>query len=67
MYEYTLEYAEFYVVPEPLTKNRTCQSYRWKQLAMCNELEPLEEMLKPYMRIIDKSLNVVRKHCVQFR
>lgn len=66
MKNYMLEYAELYIVPEPITKNRTCQSYRWKQIAMCDEIEPLEKMLKPYMRIIDKDLNVIRKHSMQY-
>ena len=66
MLEYMLEYAEFYIIPEPILKNRTCQTYRWKQMVMSDELEPLEKMLGPYMRIIDKSLNVVRKHETQY-
>lgn len=66
MKNYMLEYAELYIVPEPITKNRTCQSYRWKQIAMCDEIEPLEKMLKSYMRIIDKDLNVIRKHSMQY-
>lgn len=43
---FILERKELYIVPEPLTKNRTCQSYRWKQYAMCEEREPLEEIMK---------------------
>jgi len=41
---YVLEYKELYIVPEPLTKNCTCQSYRWKQYAVCAESKPLEEI-----------------------
>lgn len=41
---YVLEYKELYIVPELLTKNRTCQSYRWKQAAVCTEREPLEQL-----------------------
>lgn len=41
---YVLEYQELYIVPEPLTKNRICQSYRWKQYAMCESREPLEKI-----------------------
>jgi len=67
MSNYMLEYAEFYIVPEPLTKNRTCQTYRWKQVAMCNELEPLEGMLEVYMRIVDRELNVIKQHGTQRR
>ena len=39
---YALEYKELYIVPEPMTKNRTCQSYRWKQAAICEDKETLE-------------------------
>ena len=42
---FILEYKELYIVPEALTKNRTCQSYRWKQYAMCEERKPLEDIL----------------------
>ena len=41
---YALEYKQLYIVPEPLTKNRTCQSYRWKQYAVCDALAPLEQI-----------------------
>lgn len=43
---FILERKELYIVPESLTKNRTCQSFRWKQYAMCEEREPLDEMVK---------------------
>jgi hypothetical protein len=42
---FVLEYKLLYIVPEPLTKNRTCQSYRWKQFAMCEERGPLQEII----------------------
>lgn len=42
---YILYYKELYIVKEPLTKNRTCQTYRGKQIAMCEEKEPLENMI----------------------
>lgn len=42
---FILEYKQLYIVPEPLRKNRCCQSYRWKQYAMCEDREPLEEIL----------------------
>ena len=32
---YALEYKQLYIPREALTKNRTCQSYRWKQYAVC--------------------------------
>ena len=47
---FVLEYKELYIVPEPLTKNRTCQSYRWKQLAMSEDRQSLQE-------IIDKQIH----------
>lgn len=42
---YILYYKELYIVPEQLTKNRTCQSWRSKQIAMCEEEEPLIEYM----------------------
>ena len=39
---YALEYKQLYIVPDALTKNRTCQSYRWKQAAICEDAAPLE-------------------------
>lgn len=39
---YVLEYKQLYIVPEALAKNRTCQSYRWKQAAICEDAAPLE-------------------------
>lgn len=42
---YILYYKELYIVKESLTKNRTCQTYRGKQVAMCEEKEPLENMI----------------------
>lgn len=47
---YALEYKQLYIVPEPLTKNRTCQSYRWKQHAICDSPEPLEDIRKKQNR-----------------
>ncbi len=41
---YVLEYKELYIVQEAMVKNRTCQSYRWKQAAMCSERGLLEEI-----------------------
>jgi hypothetical protein len=58
---YMLERAELYIVPEPLTKNRTCQTTRWKQVAMCEEKGPLIEMkrinktLAYKLRVVDYS------------
>lgn len=42
---YILYFKELYIVKEPLTKNRTLQTYRGKQIAMCEEKEPLENMI----------------------
>ena len=38
---YSLEYKQLDIVKTELTKNRTFQSYRWKQYAICEEREPL--------------------------
>lgn len=45
---YILYKKELYIVPEPLRKNRTCQTWRGKQIAMCEDRQPLQD-------IIDKS------------
>ena len=42
---YILEHKKLYIVPEPLRKNRTCQSYRWEQVCMCSDRSVLEEMI----------------------
>jgi hypothetical protein len=41
---YSLEYKLLYTPREELTKNRTFQSYRWKQYAVCEERGPLEQI-----------------------
>lgn len=41
---YALEYKLLYIPREELTKNRTFQSYRWKQYAVCEERGPLEQI-----------------------
>lgn len=38
---FVLQLKEHYIVKTELTKNRTCQSYRWKDKAMCEDKEPL--------------------------
>lgn len=43
---YILERKTMYIVPEAMTKNRTCQSYRWEQVCMCSDRSVLEEALK---------------------
>lgn len=42
---YVLFYKELYIIPEPLTKNRTCQTWRGKQIAMCKEEKPLQDFI----------------------
>lgn len=42
---YVLEYKVPYIVLEGRTKDRY-QRYIWKQYAMCEEIEPLEEIIK---------------------
>lgn len=42
---YVLYYKELHIVKEPMTKNCTCQTYRNKQIAMCEERQPLEEYI----------------------
>ena len=39
---YILYYKELYIVKENLTKNRICQSWRGRQIAMCAEKEPIQ-------------------------
>ena len=41
---YVLEYKELYIVKTEQAKNRTCQTYRWKQYAICKDSEPLEQI-----------------------
>lgn len=41
---FVLEYKQLFVPREELTKNRTFQSFRWKQYAICEEREPLERI-----------------------
>ena len=42
---YILYRKESYIVREPLTKNRTCQSWRGKQVAMCECRKPLQDFI----------------------
>ena len=50
---YMLERAEAYVVKTEQLKNRTCQTIRWKQVAMSEDIEALKGIKKDHMRIID--------------
>lgn len=42
---FVLEYKQLYIVKEPMRKNCTTQSYRWKQYALCEEREPLQAII----------------------
>ncbi len=42
---YILYYKELYIVKEPMRKNCTCQTYRNKQIAMCEEEKPLQDYI----------------------
>lgn len=42
---FVLEYKQLHIVKEPQRKNCTHQTHRWKQAAMCEEKEPLEQIL----------------------
>lgn len=42
---YILYYKELHIVKEAMTKNRTCQTYRNKQIAMCEEEKPLQDYI----------------------
>lgn len=44
--KYILYHKELYIVKEPLTKNRTCQTWRGKQIAMSDDREALEQYAK---------------------
>ena len=44
--KYILYRKELYIVKEPLTKNRTCQTWRGKQVAMSDDRETLEQYAK---------------------
>lgn len=60
---YRLEYKEPYIVQTEMLKNRTHQSYRWKTIAMSEDLEALRKYKKDNSlleyRIINSELQVV--------
>ena len=60
---YRLEYKESYIVQTEMLKNRTHQSYRWKTIAMSEDLEALRKYKKDNSlleyRIINSELQVV--------
>lgn len=41
---YALEYKQLFIIREPMLKNSTTQTYRWKQAAVCESAEPLERL-----------------------
>lgn len=43
---FIMYYKELYIVKEPMTKNRTCQTWRRKQIAMCEEKAPLLDYIR---------------------
>lgn len=45
-----LEYKQLYIPKTELTRNRTCQSYRWKQYAKCEDRESLEDIKSSQIR-----------------
>lgn len=47
---FVLEYRQLHIIKETQRKNCTCQSYRWKQYAMCEDREPLEAILQQQER-----------------
>lgn len=49
---FILYFKELYIVKEPLTKNRIHQTWRGKQIAMCEDKKPLEDYIN---RQTDKS------------
>ena len=42
---YALMYKQLHIVKEPMTKNFTCQTYRNKQIAICEEEKPLQDFI----------------------
>lgn len=42
---YILYHKEFYIVQEEIIKNRTHQTWRGKQLMMCEEKQPLQDWI----------------------
>lgn len=49
---FVLEYKQLHIVKDgvPMTKNRTHQTYRWKQYAMCEERQPLQDIIDKQKR-----------------
>ena len=47
---YILYFKETYIVKEPLRKNNTHQTWRGKQIAMCEEEQPLQDYINKQKR-----------------
>lgn len=43
---FILYYKQLHIVKEPMTKNCTHQSYRGKQIAMCEDDKPLRDYIR---------------------
>lgn len=56
-FNYVLEYKEPYIVKTELTKNRTHQTYGWKQLAVAEDKEDLE----PYLIGHEETRRIVKR------
>lgn len=66
--KYCLEYAEPYTVATEMLRNRTHQSFRWKQIALSDDLTLLKNMMGSYQRIVRQHpYEVVCKSEVQYR
>ena len=50
---YALERKEHYIAKTELLKNRTHQSYRWKQVALCEDKSALIKMMGREQRVIN--------------
>ncbi|WP_024348506.1 hypothetical protein [Lacrimispora indolis] len=43
---FALVYKELYIVKEPMRKNCTCQSWRGKQIALCEDKQTLQKIIE---------------------
>lgn len=55
-FNYILEYKEPFIIKTELTKNRTHQTYRWRQLAVAENKEDLE----PYLIGHERTRRIVK-------
>ena len=56
-FNYILEHKEPCIVKTEMTKNRTHQTYRWKQLAVAENKEDLE----PYLVGFERTRRIVKR------